>query len=102
MLTWENYYKLSNKLDEEGYTLFFKKEDDYYAADEENRILFAKIKANDTEDLPKKLGDEVFFLAKNLTNPDEDKQTRFTKKDIKKIKVCDKSEIIKLLAKKKK
>ena len=103
MLTWESFYKISNKLDEEGYTLFFKKDDDYYAADEENRILFAKIKGNDTEDLPKKLGEEVFFIAKNLSKSkkDDPKLTKFNKKDIKKIEVCDKPEIVKFLAKKK-
>lgn len=102
MLTWENFYKLSNKLDEEGYTLFFKKDGDYYAADEGNRILFAKIKGNDTEDLPKNLDNDVLFLAKNLSHPEEDKLTRLSKKDIKKIKVCDKTEVVKFLAKKKK
>jgi hypothetical protein len=103
MLTWESFYKLSNELDEEGYTLFFKKDDEYYAADEENRILFAKIKANDVEDLPKKLDEDVFFLAKNLSTSkkDDPKVTKFSKKDISKIKVCDKKEIVKFLAKKK-
>lgn len=103
MLTWESFYKISNNLDEEGYTLFFKKDEDYYAADEENRILFAKIKGKDTEDLPKKLGEEIFFLAKNLSQSkkDEPKITKFNAKDISKIKVCDKSEVVKYLSKKK-
>lgn len=103
MLTWENFYKISNKLDEEGYTLFFKKDDDYYAADEGNRIVFAKIKSNDTDDLPKNDDHEVFFLAKNLSKSEKDdpKVTKFSKKDVSKIKVCDKPEVVKFLLKKK-
>lgn len=91
--------KISYELDEEGFTLFFKKNKEYYGLNEPNRIVFAKIKTKDTADLAPKTN-EVKFLARNLTQSKKEKDKKevlFGIKDIPEIEVCEKEEVIKHL-----
>ena len=78
----------SSPLEEEGYTLFFKKKGKYYASKEEGRIIFAKIRTKDIKDISKDKED-INFVAKDLSNG---KEKIFGEKDIKDIEVCDKEE----------
>jgi len=94
MITWENFFNISNSLDTEGYTLFFKKNGNYYVATEDNRIIFAKIKSHDTEDMT--ADEKVSFVAKNIST---NKKEVFIEKDMPEIEVCDKKEIIKQILK---
>jgi len=75
-------------LEEEGYTLFFKKKGKYYAAKEDGRITFAKIRTKDIKDISKDKED-ITFIAKDLSSG---KEKKFREKDIKEIEVCDKEE----------
>ena len=103
IMTWETFYDISNSLDEEGFTLFFKKDGEYFAAPEDSRIVFAKIKSNDTDDLTTDPGKEIKFMAKNLSKSkkDDPKIVLFGEKDIPSIKVCDKRDVVSHISKKK-
>jgi len=72
----------------EMYTMFFKKDGRYFAAKEEDRIMFAKIKTKDTKDITADR-DEISFLAKDMKSG---KLKKFNADDVKKIQVCDKKE----------
>jgi len=96
MKSWQEYLKeqASKSLEQEGFTLFFKKEDQHYAVKEEDRIMFAKIKTKDTKDLDVDK-ENIRFLARNLkTGKDE----AFTTKDVKDIEVVEKEEIDNVLS----
>lgn len=83
---WEE--KGTDWLDEEGYTLFFKQKNNFYAGKEGDRIIFAKMKAKDTKDIPL---DKIFFTAINLKDK---KNKTFEKKDIEDLEVCEKEEAL--------
>lgn len=92
--------KISSYLDEKEYTFFFKYENKIYAATEESRLIFAKIK-NEDEDLPSDWKNELKFsaidLIKSLT---EDIGARFFGyNNLKNIKNIDRETIIKKLSK---
>ena len=63
-------------------------------ATEDNRIIYAKIKTHDTEDMT--ADEKVSFVAKNIST---NKKEVFIEKDMLKIEVCDKKEIIKQILK---
>lgn len=88
-------------LNRHGLILFFKKDNDYFGAPEESRVIFAKLKDEDDDD-PMNPGfrDEAKFMGMNLMKsmfggPEDSVQTLFGIKDLPKIKVCDRDEIIK-------
>jgi hypothetical protein len=96
---WRNFLEfknLSEILDQNGFILFFKKNGKIYAAKEEDRLIFAKLKNNDTDDpmFPNFKKDAVFSAIdlKNVSKNPNAKSESFNYKDIKNIKVCDKEE----------
>lgn len=94
MKSWTIFLKEKEQIpqipqEEEGYTLFFKKDGRYYAVKEGNRIIFAKIKTKDIKDLSTDK-EEIKFLAKDILSG---KEVAFTPKDVKKIEVCEKEEV---------
>lgn len=102
----ESKKSLSELIDDHGLILFFKKDKEIYGAPEESRLIFAKLKT-DKEDDPMQPGflKEAQFTAikisKLKSNDEEDsKEVVFGAKDIKKIKVIDRDEALKLLGKK--
>lgn len=90
MKSWHTFLKeqQSKNLEQEGFTLFFKKEGRYYAVKESDRIIFAKIKTKDTKDIVTDK-DEIKFSARELQSG---KNIVFTAKDIKNIEICEKEE----------
>lgn len=102
----ESNKSLSELIDDHGLILFFKKDKEVYGAPEESRLIFAKLKT-DKEDDPMQPGflKEARFpaikLSKLKSNGEEDsKEVVFGAEDIKKIKVIDREEALKLLEKK--
>lgn len=85
--------QINAMIDSAEYVLFFKKDKDIFAAPEEGRVVFAKIKHPD-EDLPNGWEDEANFTADNLTKKlaGEPCQYVFHKDDIKKMKIIDREE----------
>lgn len=96
MRSWDSFLKeqQSKSLEQEGFTLFFKKQGQYYALKEEGRILFAKIKTKDTKDLNTDK-ENIKFLARNIKSGRDE---TFTIKDIKDIEICEKEEIDNVLS----
>lgn len=94
-------------LNRHGLILFFKKGDDYFGAPEESRVIFAKLKDKDDDDpMNPAFRDEAKFMAINLIKsmfggPEDSVQTMFSLKDLPKIKVCDRDEVIKKIMYKK-
>lgn len=86
--------------------LFFKIKDEFFGSSEEGRLVFAKLK-NDTEDDPMAPGfkDEAKFIGINLikafSNSEDSLENIFSNKDIPKIKVCDRDDVLKVLLRKK-
>lgn len=71
---------------------FFKQGKEYFAATEDGRMIFAKLK-NPDEDTPKQWLEEASFLAFNLGKDGAVSQRIFYKKDISGLKVVDKEEV---------
>lgn len=96
----ERSAKINSYLDEKQYTFFFEYENEIYAATEDNRLVFAKIKCKD-DDLPPDWKTEVKFLAikliPSLSGTESSKYFGF--KELKKIKNLDKDEIVKKIIK---
>lgn len=92
--------KIDSLLDSEGFILFFKKGDDYFAAPEDSRVMFAKIK-NPDDDLPNGWEEEASFSADNLTKKikGEPATSLFKKSDLKEIKIMNRDEMFKCLQK---
>lgn len=92
--------KLSDLLDNNNLSFFFKKDKDYFGVGEDGRIVFAKMK-NPDDDLPSGWEKEVSFTAVNITKltKGEPSQQVFNIKSIKDIHVVDKDEIISNLKK---
>ena len=92
--------KVSSLLDSEGFILFFKKDNEFFGATEDGRVVFAKMK-NPDDDLPSGWGDEASFSAENLNKKikGEPGTHLFKKTDLKKIKIINREEISKELKK---
>jgi hypothetical protein len=82
-------------IDSQGMILFFKKNDDYFGAGEDSRVIFAKLKHPDGE-TPSGWDDEATFTATNLSKLVKGQPSThvFDKSDLKKIKVVDKEHVI--------
>jgi hypothetical protein len=96
MKKWNDFLKeqLSKDLEQEGFTMFFKKEGQYYAVKEKDRIMFAKIKTKDIKDINTDK-ENIQFLGRNIKTGEDE---TFTAKDIKDINVCEKEEIDNVLS----
>jgi hypothetical protein len=94
--------KVSNYLDEKKYTFFFEYEKDLYAAEEDSRLVFAKMKHED-EDLPADWRTELKFSATKVI-PEligEEPARYFGFKNLKNIKNIDREEVINKIIKSK-
>jgi hypothetical protein len=91
--------KIQGMLDANGFLLFFKKDDNLYAAPEESRVTFARMKHPDPED--KAHQKEASFLAVDLNKAlnGEKGERVFTYQDLKGIQVIEREEMEKLLEK---
>lgn len=81
--------------------LFFTKDDSVFAAPEDSRVVFARLKSKSDED-GEKWKNDADFMAINLTSLVSDgkvSQSVMCKKDLRKIKVIDREEVEKLLMK---
>lgn len=87
--------KIRHFLDTQGLILFFKKDKDYFGADEDGRVVFARLKDPDDE-TPSGWADEATFSAANLSKMVQGQPSThiFSKNDIKKIKVVDRDKVI--------
>lgn len=96
----ENADKASGIIDGNDFIFLFKKGDSYYGAGEDSRIVFARMK-NPDKDLPPNWKKEASFVATDLKKALEGlkSQNIFYAKDLKDIKVMDREEVIKELAK---
>lgn len=95
----ENKSKILKFINSEDLTFFFQFEDEYYAASEDSRLTFAKLKVPD-EDYHPSWDEEASFLAFNVTRgikEDNVPKKLFYKKDLKDIKVLNKEDIEKIL-----
>ncbi len=100
-ITEDSKEKIESMIDEGEYILFFKKGGDIFAASEDSRVAFAKMK-NPDDEMPVNWEEEASFTADNM-----DKMTRgepgphvFSKKDINEMKVMDRDKVIEELGKK--
>lgn len=91
--------KVQAMLDANNFLLFFKKDNSLYAAPEESRVTFARMKHPDPED--KAHQKEASFLAVDLDKALEGEKAEriFNFKDIKDIQVIERDKIEKMLAK---
>jgi hypothetical protein len=81
--------------------LFFTKDDLVFAAPEDSRVVFARLKSKGDED-GEKWKNDADFMAINLTSLVSDgkvSQSVMGKKDLRKIKVIDREEVERLLMK---
>jgi hypothetical protein len=96
----EKQSKVSSYLDENKYTLFFEYKKELYAADEDSRVVFAKIK-NADEDLPRNWKEDIKFMAAKLipSLKGQNSNHLFSYKDLKDISCVDRDEVIKKIIK---
>lgn len=91
----EENCNIGSLLDNQGLILFFKSDDDFFGCGEDGRMVFARMKHPD-EDSPDGWAEEASFVAQNLSKMilGEPSQGVFGKKDLKKIKVVDKDDVV--------
>ena len=89
-------HRVESMIDNGDYVLLFKKDKDYFGGGEDSRVVFAKMKDPNDEDAPSGWDEEASFSADNLLKKlkGEPAQNIFDKKDLKKIKIVDREEII--------
>lgn len=102
----KKHKKLSNLLDQQGLSLFFRKDGEIFGCPEDSRVIFARLKTGDTkEPFMPNFKEDIRFVAFNLDKAihgkeEESIQTLFGFKDLKNIKVISKEKAIKSLIKK--
>lgn len=86
---------LKQFIEQEQLVLFFKKNNEYFGAGEDSRVVFARLK-NPDEDSNEGWEDEASFMAVNLSKlaGGHPVQSVFDKKSLKDIKVVDRDEAI--------
>jgi|694.fasta_scaffold12311_13 hypothetical protein len=96
----ERLSKISSYLDEKEYTFFFEYENEIYAANEDSRLVFSKIKCRD-DDLPSDWKTDLKFLGVKLipSLSGEETSRYFGFKELKKIKNLDKDDVVKKIEK---
>lgn len=91
----EKQNKVKNIIDGKNLIMFFKKGNSLFGAPEESRIVFARMKNPDTDDLPEDWGDDASFsafdLAKTLNG--EPVENLFSMNDLPDIDVVTRDEI---------
>ncbi len=98
LLEQDNENTIKSLIDNNGLIMFFKKDDEYFGAGEDGRIVFAKIKSQD-DDMPDGWEEDATFTACNLSKATEGQVSQhvFGNKDMKKLKIVDQEEVIKNL-----
>lgn len=93
--------KIQSILDNSNFVFFFIKNQDIFAAPEDSRLMFAKMKKPDPED-PPTWKDEATFSAFNMNKALEGQRVEniFSQKDIRSITVVDRDTAFKILSKK--
>lgn len=92
--------RINSLIDGEGYILFFKKDGDIFAADEDSRVVFAKMK-NPDDEMPANWEEEANFSAHNMQKllRGEPGEHIFSKKDLKEIEVVTRESVVEDLKK---
>lgn len=92
--------EVNHLIDSAGHVLFFKKGKELFGAGEDSRVIFARMKHPD-EETPKEWAKDASFSAQNLNKAvrGEPSQHVISNDDLKKIKVIDRDEVVKDLAK---
>lgn len=87
-------------LDSNGFVFFFKKEGEFYAAGEDSRLTFARMK-NPDEEADEEWGKDAAFkgISLNAALEGEKRVSMFYMKDLKAIKVLDQEDAYKELSK---
>ena len=87
-------------LDAQDLIFFFKKDKEIFGANEESRLIFAKLKEKKEKD-NKNWQNEASFLATNLSKAvnGEKSKSVFSKKDLNKISIINKEDAFKSLCK---
>lgn len=89
--------EIDNFIDENGLLLFFTKDKSCFGAPEQSRLIFAKLKSDDSgcEEEEEGWRDEASFAALNLQDAlnGDKKQHIFSNKDLDSIKIIDKSDL---------
>lgn len=93
--------KINTILDLNEFVLFFEKDGEVFAANEDSRVVFAKMKNPKDEGVSDGWLDEATFSAININKmaKGEPSQHIFKKDDLKKIKVIDKEEAVEKIKK---
>ena len=92
----ENSSNLESFLDANQFILYFKLKDEYFAAGEDSRMVFAQLKKPD-EETPEGWVEQADFSAYNLSKlveGDPEPVRLFGNDDLKQIKIVDKQEIL--------
>lgn len=101
-ISFKEFYKkdkeLNDFINQKELILFFKKDKEIFGCTEDSRIVFAKLKNPDDEDM-KNCRNEAKFQAYNLSKSSLNNsiETNFSFKDLKNIKVINQEDINKLL-----
>jgi hypothetical protein len=92
--------KIRAMLDSNGFVFFFKKDNEFFAAGEDSRLTFARMK-NPDEETDKDWGKDAAFkgVSLNAALTGEKKLSMFYLKDLKSIKVLDQEDAYKELTK---
>lgn len=95
--------EIGDQLDKHGCIMFFKRDNDFFGAPEESRLMFAKMKGKDT-DVTDQWRKEAHFIAVNLIQSmlGQSTENLFGIADLPKIQLIDRENVIEELAKKKK
>ena len=95
--------EIGNHLDGNQCIMFFRRGDELFGAPEESRLVFAKLKSND-DDVPPNFKDDAKFIALNLIQSllGQKVETLFGLKDLPKLQLIDRDNVVDMLMKKKK
>ena len=91
----EKQGKVKNIIDGKNLIMFFKKGDSIFGAPEESRIVFARMKNPDDDDMPEDWGDDASFSAFDLVKAlgGDGVENLFSLKDLPDIDIITRDEI---------
>lgn len=105
MIKWKTYLENSNKsklkdiIKSDAFIMYFKFDKEIFGADEDSRVVFAKLKSPD-EDVTKAWESEASFMGSNLSSYEKTGHLAkriFFFKDMKNIKIITKEKVLKEL-----
>jgi len=91
----EKQDKVKNIIDGKGLIMFFQRNGSFYGAPEESRIVFARMKNPDDDDMPEDWGDDASFSAFDLVKAlgGDGVENLFSLKDLPDIDIITRDEI---------